>query len=165
MLEGSDTAMDEPIIGEIRLAANDRIPAGWAACDGQVLAISEYRALYDVIGNRYGGDGRRTFALPDLRGRVAVHADATFPLGTKGGSASHALKVDELPPHSHDLLLSPVAERGGGDGVHVVTGSQDGIVEWSTGNAGGAASGHDNMQPYLGLVFMIAIVGQSPARN
>ncbi|HEX5165069.1 MAG TPA: tail fiber protein, partial [Thermomicrobiales bacterium] len=87
--------MDDPIAGEIRLAAFDQIPAGWASCDGQLLQIADYRALYDVIGTRYGGDGRRTFALPDLRGRLALHADANFPLGATGGRASHALTVNE----------------------------------------------------------------------
>ena len=158
--------MNEPIIGEIRLAAFDWIPDGWAVCDGQVLSINEHRALFDAIGNRFGGDGRRTFALPDLRGRVAVHADAGFPLGTRGGSARHALSVNELPAHSHDVLLSPVAEgESDAAGSHVAIGERDGIVEWSGTTATGTASGHDNMQPYLGLLFMIAIVGQSPARN
>jgi microcystin-dependent protein len=159
--------MDEPIAGEIRLAASDRIPSGWAACDGQVLSISEHRALYEVIGNRYGGDGRRTFALPDLRGRVAIHADESYPLGRKGGTARHALTVAELPEHRHELLLTPATANGTqSGGAYVALDDSTDIVEWhGTAASGAAAAGHDNMQPYLGLVFMIALVGQSPARS
>jgi microcystin-dependent protein len=158
--------MDEPIAGEIRLAASDRIPAGWAACDGQVLPIDEHRALFDVIGNRYGGDGRRTFALPDLRGRVALHADESYPLGSKGGAARHALTVVELPAHRHELLLASATANGTQTGgAYVAMGDSTEIVEWHDTTATGAAAGHDNMQPYLGLVFMIALVGQSPARS
>lgn len=161
--------MDEPIAGEIRLAAFDRIPAGWAPCDGQLLSINEYRSLYDVIGTRYGGDGRRTFALPDLRGRVAVHADEQFPLGVAGGSARHALTADELPAHRHDLLVAApqddTATSNGTAGSGVSTDSLIDIVDWADAGSSKGAAGHDNMQPYLGLVFMIALVGQSPARN
>lgn len=160
--------MDEPIVGEIRLAAFDRIPAGWASCDGQVLAISEHLALFDVIGTRYGGDGRRTFALPDLRGRVALHAEGDYPLGAAGGSARHSLTIAELPAHRHDLLAAPANSDSGtsdGTGSYVSFGLLDDVAEWSGVEAAGIGSGHDNMQPYLGLVFMIALVGQSPARS
>jgi microcystin-dependent protein len=159
--------MDEPIIGEIRLSACDRIPAGWASCDGQILSISEHRALFDVIGNRYGGDGRRTFALPDLRGRVAIHADdQAYPLGASGGSARHTLTVEELPAHSHDLFATAV--NGTGYIVANEAGSQvsadvvDGVVELSAAGAFGVATHHENMQPYLGVMFVIALVGHSP---
>ena len=161
--------MDEPVIGEIRLAAFDRIPVGWASCDGQVLAISEHRALFDVIGARYGGDGRRTFALPDLRGRVALHADGDYPLGASGGSARHSLTIAELPAHHHELLLAaPVTSSSGtsdGIGSYVASGLLEDAAEWAGADSAGIGSGHDNMQPYLGLVFMIALVGQSPARS
>jgi microcystin-dependent protein len=158
--------MDEPIAGEIRLAASDRVPAGWAACDGQVLPIDEHRALFDVIGNLYGGDGRRTFALPDMRGRVALHADESYPLGRKGGTSRHALTVGELPEHRHELLLATATADGTqAGGAYVALDDSTEIVEWHSTGATGAATGHDNMQPYLGLVFMIALVGQSPARS
>ena len=156
--------MDEPIAGEIRLAASDRIPVGWAACDGQVLPIDEHRALYEIIGTRYGGDGRRTFGLPDLRGRVALHADASYPLGRKGGTSRHALTVAELPEHRHELLLATGDGTQTG-GAYVALDDSAEIVEWHGPAATGAAAAHDNMQPYLGLVFMIALVGQSPARS
>ena len=158
--------MEEPIAGEIRLVASDRIPAGWVACDGQLLSIDEYRTLFDVIGNRYGGDGRRTFALPDLRGRVALHANESYPLGRKGGTSRHALTIGELPEHHHDLLLAPATADGDQTaGAYVTVDHSTDIVEWYGTEATGAATGHDNMQPYLGLVFMIALVGQSPARS
>lgn len=169
MLKGGWTAMDDPIAGEIRLAAFDQIPAGWASCDGQLLQIADHRALYDVIGARYGGDGRRTFALPDLRGRLALHADASYPLGAAGGRASHALTLNELPAHGHELLLDAASdERSHGAGAAdalVTYGVDDGAVTWTGPVPARAAAPHDNMQPYLGLVFMIAVVGQSPARS
>jgi microcystin-dependent protein len=155
--------MDEPIVGEIRLAAFDRIPAGWAACDGQLLSIDEHRALFDVIGARYGGDGRRTFALPDMRGRVAIHADGAYPLGKSGGTSRHALKAAELPAHSHELRVpATVADSGG---AALAVDGYDEVVEWRSPVTTRAANGHDNMQPYLGLVFMIALTGQSPPRD
>jgi microcystin-dependent protein len=169
MLKGGWTAMDDPIAGEIRLAAFDQIPAGWASCDGQLLQIADNRVLYDVIGTRYGGDGRRTFALPDLRGRLALHANVSYPLGAAGGKASHALTLNELPEHDHELLLDAASDErshgAGQAGALVSYGVEDGAVTWTGPAPARAAAPHDNMQPYLGLVFMIAVVGQSPARS
>src|SRR5690606_27622905 len=92
--------MADPMVGEIRLLAGSEVPPGWAACDGQVLPIREHRELYAVLGTTYGGDGRTTFALPDLRGRTPVHPDgATFRAGAAGGEKQHALTASELPGH------------------------------------------------------------------
>lgn len=160
--------MDTPMIGEIRLAAFDAIPRGWAACDGQLLPVNEYRSLFEVLGTRFGGDGRRTFALPDLRGRVAIHADGVdYVPGASGGASSHALTVEELPPHAHDLVLS--APEGGGwiieSDVALAHAHASGeATEWTAIRRERVpAAGHENMQPYLGLVFMIALDGHDPA--
>ena len=152
--------MDEIIVGEIRLAGFEDIPDGWTACDGQLLKIRDHRALFDVIGTTYGGDGRTTFALPDLRGRVAVHPDgAQFALGTAGGEERHALSVAELPGHHHELTLAiPATNGAGGDGASYLSDRPVTAVSWTTTrDAATRGEGHDNMQPYLGLTFMIAL--------
>jgi microcystin-dependent protein len=158
--------MDSPIIGEIRLAASENVPYGWAPCDGQLLRINEHRALHAVIGNRFGGDGYANFALPDLRGRVALHADGgDYAVGTSGGAARHALTVAELPAHSHALLLA-AADSDASGGVAIAAGLAEADVVWP-GEAvvEGQGTAHENMQPYLGLVFLIALTGQSPNGN
>ncbi|HMM41942.1 MAG TPA: tail fiber protein [Thermomicrobiales bacterium] len=160
--------MDDIIIGEVRLAGFEGIPEGWAACDGQALAIDEHRALFDVIGTTYGGDGRKTFALPDLRGRVAVHADGdAFRLGAAGGADRHALASGELPEHQHELLLATPATNGSaGDGVSYLTDGPVAEVTWTVERQPTTrGAGHDNMQPYLGLTFMIALGGPRATRR
>ena len=155
--------MDNPIIGEIRLAASETVPNGWAPCDGQVLRITEHPGLYAVLGSRYGGDGRSNFALPDMRGRVAVGADGDiYAVGAWGGSETHALTVAELPAHSHDVLLlaGEPEESGVVDIAFGFTGGD--VVRSREGLVAGAGTAHANMQPYLGLVFLIALTGQSP---
>jgi len=157
--------VDNIIIGEVRLAGFDGVPDGWAACDGQRLPIAEYRALFAVIGTTYGGDGRTTFALPDLRGRVAIHNDsAGLALGASGGAERHALALAELPAHQHELLLAPPAADGvGSEAVSYLTDSAVTEIGWTDAHLTAAsAAGHDNMQPYLGLIFMIAL-GRSQA--
>ncbi len=160
--------MDDTIVGEIRLAGFEEIPDGWAACDGQLLSIHEYRALFDIIGTTYGGDGRKTFALPDLRGRVAVHADgAAFPLGAAGGAARHALATAELPAHQHELALAAPASGGtAGDGASYLTDGPVAEVAWTVEYSPATRdAGHDNMQPYLGVMFMIALGDPQAARR
>ena len=93
--------MAEPFLGEIRTFAFDFAPKGWAKCEGQLMPINQNQALFALLGTIYGGDGRVTFALPDLRGRVVVSASADHPQGETGGEEAHALSVAELPAHSH----------------------------------------------------------------
>ena len=103
--------MSEPFVGEIRMFAGNFAPRGWAFCDGQLLATSQNDALFSLLGTIYGGDGRTTFGLPDLRGRIPVHA-GTGPglsprrLGAKAGAEKVTLTVNELPSHTHDLVAS-----------------------------------------------------------
>ena len=98
--------MSEPFIGEIRIFGFNFAPRGWALCDGQLLPISQNSALFSLLGTIYGGDGRTTFALPDLRGRAALH-EGTGPglsprqLGQRSGSETNTLTVNQLPPHTH----------------------------------------------------------------
>jgi microcystin-dependent protein len=152
--------MVDTIVGEIRLAGFETVPDGWASCDGQLLSIREYPELFAAIGTTYGGNGRTTFALPDLRGRVALHAsEDSYALGTSGGASRHALTLDELPAHQHELTMAASAPSAGTGGAHtpVVTSVAGELLHPTAGNAPVTGAGHDNMQPYLGLVFMIAL--------
>jgi len=92
-----------PMIGEIKTVSFATIPSGWAKCDGQLLNISEYETLFNLIGTTYGGDGTTTFALPDLRDKVMVHESQTRALGQNGGEEQNTLSENQLPSHSHDV--------------------------------------------------------------
>ncbi|PSN11862.1 phage tail protein, partial [filamentous cyanobacterium CCT1] len=97
--------MSDPFVGEIRMFAGNFAPRGWAFCNGQLIAISQNTALFSLLGTLYGGDGRTTFALPDLRGRTPIHAGqgaglSDYPLGSRGGVEQVALTTEQLPAHS-----------------------------------------------------------------
>src|ERR1051325_249336 len=98
--------MAQPYVGEIRMFAGNFAPAGWMFCEGQLLPISEYETLFNLIGTTYGGDGQSTFALPDLRGRIPLHFGNGFVLAEKGGSEGGTLTVQQLPAHTPPLLGS-----------------------------------------------------------
>src|SRR5712691_4529851 len=96
--------MAQPYVGEIRMFAGNFAPAGWMFCEGQLLPISEYETLFNLIGTTYGGDGQSTFALPDLRGRIPLHQGNGFTLAETGGSEEITLTVSQIPAHSHAFL-------------------------------------------------------------
>jgi len=102
--------MAQPYVGEIRMFAGNFAPAGWMFCEGQLLPISENETLFQLIGTTYGGDGESTFALPDLRGRIPIHQGnsqaGTFILAETGGAEEITLTVNQIPAHSHPLLVS-----------------------------------------------------------
>lgn len=103
---GKEKNMAEPFLGEIRLFGFTFAPQGWAFCDGQLLPIVQNQALFSLLGTTYGGNGSTTFALPDLRGRVAIHRSDSFPIGLSGGEVTHTLTVAEMPTHTHQALGS-----------------------------------------------------------
>src|ERR1051325_6766366 len=98
--------MAQPYVGEIRMFAGNFAPAGWMFCEGQLLPISEYETLFQLIGTTYGGDGQSTFALPDLRGRLPLHQGSGFILAETGGVETVTLTVSQIPAHSHAWLCS-----------------------------------------------------------
>src|SRR3954451_20512704 len=98
--------MAQPSVGEIGIFAGTFAPAGWMFCEGQLLPISEYETLFQLIGTTYGGDGQETFALPDLRGRVPIHQGNEFTLAETGGAEEITLAVTQVPEHSHPLVVS-----------------------------------------------------------
>lgn len=148
--------MSEPFTGEIRLFAGNFEPSGWMICDGRLLPISEHMALFEVIGTTYGGDGRMTFALPDLRGRVVLGKGAgpgltNRRLGESGGTEYIALTADQPAAHSDAVrpTSSLAADRA----------PQDRAL--STGTTGSSAP-IPNVPPFLILNFIIAVAGRSP---
>jgi microcystin-dependent protein len=176
--------MADPFVAEIRVAAFNFAPTGWATCDGQLLPLSQNTALFTLLGTTYGGDGKSTFALPDLQGRTAIHPGQgpalleDYPLGGSGGSETVSLLESEMPQHGHTLQ---------GDGVDVAnqtaatptralarsrpgkryqTNTSNNLVPaapegaYWTGNDGP----HNNLPPMLVLNYIIALQGVFPQR-
>src|SRR6059058_1223291 len=98
--------MAQPYVGEIRMFGGNFAPAGWMFCEGELLPISEYETLFNLIGTTYGGDGQSTFALPDLRGRLPIHFGNGFILAETGGAEEITLTVSQMPAHSHTFLAT-----------------------------------------------------------
>lgn len=168
--------MSEQFIGEIRMVGFSFPPKGWAFCDGATLSIAQNQALFSLLGTTYGGNGQTTFNLPDLRGRVAVHAGSGVALGQQGGEANHTLVLGEMAAHNHPLMgaAAPQDNSRGLDGNYI--GSSSTANQFSPGpanatlNAGtvgqaGQSQPHNNMQPSLVVPFCIALVGIFPSRN
>src|SRR6202035_2370515 len=98
--------MAQPYVGEIRIFAGNFPPAGWMFCEGQLLPISEYETLFNLIGTTYGGDGQSTFALPDLRGRIPLHMGSGMTLADKSGVETVTLNTNQIPAHTHPFLAT-----------------------------------------------------------
>lgn len=175
--------MSDQYLGEIRLFAFPRVPtgSGWMACNGQSLPISQYQALYAVIGTTYGGDGVQTFNLPDLQGRVAIGqgqgpALPNYIIGQSAGEESHTLLTGEMPSHSHALISStaPGATAVPGPTVHLATASAGNFYA-PAANAppyeimapcvmpNGSSVAHGNMMPTLVGNYCIAFEGIYPS--
>lgn len=174
--------MSEPFVGEIRMFAGSFAPQGWAFCDGQLLAISGNDALFSLLGTYYGGDGRTSFGVPDLRGRLPMHQGSgpgLYPksIGQKNGAETVTINSSQLPAHSHALgqansradTASPdgnlLARSATGDlqlnnsaGNSVAMGSE------AIGSTGGGQP-HNNMPPFLCIRFIIALYGVYPSRS
>lgn len=165
--------MAQPYVGEIRMFAGNFAPAGWMFCEGQLLPISEYETLFNLIGTTYGGDGQSTFALPDLRGRIPIHQGNGFILAETGGAEEITLTVSQIPAHSHPLL----ATSAGGTVATPVNGllaesvSINPFIEDVTNSnmnaaavsAVGGSQPHTNFQPYLCVDFIISLFGIFPS--
>lgn len=174
----------EAYIGEVRMFAGNFAPRNWALCDGQLLPINSNQALFSVLGTTYGGDGRTTFALPDLRGRVAVHPGQGPGLtrrqnGEKGGGESNTLTIAQIPSHSHTATATnPVFNDEAntddptgkypavsGENMYSDQTSGDGALpQINVGNTGGGLP-VNNMQPYIGINYIICLYGLYPPRN
>lgn len=172
--------MSAPFIGEIIMFGGNFAPRNWAFCDGELLPIDQNTALFSLIGTVYGGDGRTTTGLPDMRGRAPVHSGAsTGPgltrrnLGSRGGANDVTLATANLPSHTHTVRASSVAIDVQEPDNHVLAkapvefyGSPSNVQAMhadSIAHTGGGQS-HTNMQPYLAVNFIIALTGAYPSR-
>jgi microcystin-dependent protein len=172
--------MSEPFVGEIRMFAGNFAPRGWAFCDGQLLAVSQNDALFSLLGTIYGGDGRTTFGLPDLRGRIPIHAGqgpglSQRRLGAKGGAEDVTVTVNQLPSHSHGPLKASSQTATEALPGGAVTAQTDiplyaDDTPFAAFNSGsittvGGSRNHTNLMPYLCIHFIIALVGIYPSRQ
>lgn len=185
--------MSEPFIGEIKMVGFNFAPRGWSTCAGQLLSISQNTALFSLLGTTYGGDGRTTFGLPDLRSRSPIGGGMgagpgldTIQWGAKGGAISHTLTTNQIPSHNHaynvrvddaDLLTYPSTppavagltkdSTGAFLPLLMTNGSAAAQVatESSTISNTGGSQSFNMRNPYLGILFVIALVGLFPSRN
>lgn len=172
--------MSEPFLAEVRIMAFNFPPRGWAFCDGQILPINQNQSLYSLLGTTYGGDGRTSFALPDLRGRTPIHVGRSnggqfHTEGQKSGEETHALAVNEMPQHTHNVEASStdgnsinttgtVLAREVGGPYSASASNLANLRSGTIANVGGGQS-HENMQPYIAVNFCIALQGLFPSRN
>ena len=154
-------------------------PKGWSLCNGQFLPINQNQALFSLFGTMYGGDGRTTFALPDLRDRTPVHVGQGLTQGQKGGEPTHTLTVAEMPQHAHLVVTRSPADSSGNTPVPTgaflsntapaelyASGNNPTLtpVPGTVGNTGGSQP-HNNEQPTLTISFCVALQGIFPSRN
>ena len=174
--------MSDPFVAEIRMFGGNFAPTGWAQCNGQLLPISQNTALFSLLGTVYGGDGKSTFALPNLQGASPVAPGqgaglSLYDLGQQGGSQFVTLLVSEIPVHTHTLrgnfnpadLFDPTPQRSlakAGTGFLYQSDTSATLTAMApqTLSVAGGSLPHNNMQPYLTVVFIIAMQGVFPAR-
>ena len=179
----------EAYLGGITMFAGNFAPRGWAFCDGQILPINQNQSLQSILGTTYGGDGRTSFALPDLRGRLAIHAGqgpglSDLRLGQKFGQETVTLNTNEIPSHNHTAtstteisVNTSAGEEGIGNGKYIsshldgfnTTPTADKFLGSSsfngtTSNTGGSQT-HNNMQPSIAIHYIICLQGTFPPRN
>jgi microcystin-dependent protein len=172
--------MSAPYVGEIRMFAGSFAPNGWMTCDGQILPISEYETLFNLIGTTYGGDGQSTFALPNLAAMVPVHMGSngvsTYTIGENGGASSVTLNVNQIPSHNHPLnATSSGQQQAPSNGtmpadatpanahVYGPYGAAPTQLAAGTIAVAGGSQPHENMQPYLAITFIISLFGVFPS--
>lgn len=169
-----------PYIGEIRMFAGNFPPAGWAFCNGDILSIAENETLYMILGTTYGGNGVETFGLPDLRGKVPVHAGknnstgTTYTTGQEGGVEEVTLMVNQIPSHTHTPLAvtksgqhSPTANLWSTLPFTGYSNQTNSLQPMKTSNIApvGGSQPHSNMMPSLSINFIISLYGEYPIPN
>jgi microcystin-dependent protein len=172
--------VSDPFLGEVRLFPYTFAPRGWALCNGQILNISQNTALFSLLGTTYGGDGRTTFALPDLRGRVAVSSGqapslSAYELGQTGGAETVTLTDSEMPAHGHEVAVNGASSDsknpkgrflGRLSGGTTYSGTSNGkALAAGAVTASGGSQPHENRPPHLALNYCIALEGIFPARD
>jgi len=180
--------MSQPYIGQILMFGGNFPPSGWMFCNGQILPISEYDTLFNLIGTTYGGDGQSTFALPNLQGRLPVHMGtggglSTYVIGQSAGTESVTLTQQQIPQHNHMVTTQTAGgssatpttsavlgdEQSNASGGNAFaygiggTGTQVAMPGSTVGGSGGSQP-HDNMMPYLCVSFVISLFGVYPSQ-
>lgn len=175
--------MSQPYIGEIRLFPYNFAPQGWQDCDGSLLAIAEYDALFALIGTTYGGDGQTTFAVPDLRGRVPLHQGqgpglSSRVIGERAGSETVTLLPTQMPAHTHTATVTSSVANSGAPGPTVLPGAVTNQTQYVTDLTGavpfamssfavasaGGNQPHENCMPTLTVRFCMAVFGIFPSQ-
>ena len=174
--------MADPFVAEIRIFPFDFAPKGWAFCDGQLMPLSQNTALFSLLGTAYGGDGKSTFALPNLQGSMPLHVGgnqpgpglSTYDLGQSGGTDAVTLLTSELPSHTHSLTASlddgdlaiPSQQRNLGNAqIYSNAASATPTLDPTAVSISGGGLPHNNLMPYLSLRFNIALQGVYPPRS
>jgi microcystin-dependent protein len=174
--------MSDPFVGEIKLFGGNFAPAGWAMCAGQLMPISENETLFNLIGTLYGGDGQETFGIPDLQGRVPVHAgqgpgiSQTYVQGEKDGVENVTLSTQQIPIHNHAVLITQTNQQVGPQDAYFAsaTSLQAGANTYNNAlpadqpllpaslQPAGGSQPHDNIQPTLCVTYIISLFGIFP---
>jgi microcystin-dependent protein len=174
-----------PFLGQIEIFSFGFAPKGWAQCNGQLLPINQNQPLFSLLGTTYGGDGRTTFGLPDMRSRVGIDQGAGFTLGQRGGEENHTLIMSEMPSHNHGIMADSTSGTTETPATNTVLGVGNGasnpgaafqVLNYSNGAPGttlwsgslgnnGGSQPHPNLMPYLVLNMCIALSGIFPSQN
>jgi len=174
--------MAEPFLGQIVAVAFSYAPNGWAVCDGSLVQIAQNTALFSLLGTTFGGDGLRTFALPDLRGRAALGAGqgtglSAYPLGQAAGAEQVALTSGQFAAHTHALEAAGAATSAApgsalalgvpatSASIYAASGTSTTLAPSAVGPGGGQGQPHENRQPSLTITYIIALEGVYPTRN
>jgi microcystin-dependent protein len=166
--------MSQPFLGEIKIVSFNFAPAGWAFCNGQFLPINQNQGLFSLLGTMYGGDGRTTFALPNLRGQVPIHMGAGHTMGEQAGTSAVTVNLQQLPTHIHQEQAQPTTNNSQLPAVGAVLCQASNVyhtadnltaINPASVTSIGGSQPHNNMMPYLVLNFIIALQGIFPAQN
>ena len=174
--------MADPFVAEIRIFPFNFAPKGWAWCNGQILPLSQNTALFSLLGTMYGGDGKSTFALPDLEGSAPLHAGGNQPgpglsiydIGQQGGSDTVTLLTSEIPLHNHSVMAQtvdqgdnriPSPQRNLANAQMYSSGPASATMDPTAVSVTGGGLPHNNLMPYLTLNFNIALQGVFPPRG
>lgn len=165
--------MSQPFLGQLMLVSFNYAPKGFALANGQVTAIQSNQALFAVLGTTFGGDGIRTFALPDLQGRVPVHQGNGFSMGQASGEEFHTIVVTETPQHNHLVTAIGTANATDPSGAFLAGGgaqvfntlSNPATMNQGTIFSTGGSQAHENRQPFLVMTWVIALAGIFPSQG